>query len=219
MPTQFPPEYFTKQDTSDDAFFYAQPRKVVHIDDGAIRALTDQFARLLPPNGAILDLMSSWRSHLPSGMRFSEVVGLGMNADEMRDNGQLSEVIVQNLNKHPQLPFADGRFDAAVCTVSVQYLQRPLDVFADVYRVLKPGGIFIVSFSNRCFPTKAVNVWLSLTDNQHIALVSRYFEESGAWMDLQAVRKEGSRSLFAAADPLYIVHARKLAPQPHTDQP
>lgn len=213
MNNPFPAEYFVKQDPTDDENFYTNARKVVHIDDGAIAALTKQFLALLPTNGAILDLMSSWRSHLPPEMTFARVAGLGMNSEEMRDNGQLSEFVVQNLNKNPVLPYADTAFDAAVCTVSVQYLTNPVAVFAEVNRVLKPGGVFVVSFSNRCFPTKAVAVWRQMTDNQHIALVSRYFEESGAWMDLHSIRKEGGRSLFSPSDPLFIVHARKVAAQ------
>jgi SAM-dependent methyltransferase len=209
MPNPFPADYFRKQDTSDDELFYQVARKVVHIDEGAIHALREQFAQLLPANGAWLDLMASWRSHLPDTLKPSSVVGLGMNAEEMRDNPALTSYVVQNLNKNPVLPFDDHAFDAAFCTVSVQYLQRPVDVFAQVHRVLKPGGMFIVSFSNRCFPTKAVAVWTATSDSQHIALVSRYFEESAAWQDLNAIRKEASRGWFSAADPLYIVHARK----------
>ncbi|MCS7072137.1 MAG: class I SAM-dependent methyltransferase, partial [Anaerolinea sp.] len=135
----FPAEYFRKQDESGDELFYTIPRKVVHIDDDAIRALTGQLAALLPQSGTILDLMSSWRSHLPADRRFERVVGLGMNAEEMADNPQLSAYIVHNLNRNPLLPFDAAAFDAAVCTVSVQYLTNPVAVFTEVARVLKPG--------------------------------------------------------------------------------
>jgi SAM-dependent methyltransferase len=198
----FPSEYFRKQDPSDDARFYRMPRKVVHIDDTAIAAVRRHFAELLPPNGTYLDLMSSWRSHLPESLNPARVVGLGMNAEEMRDNPQLNEVVVHNLNKNPTLPFEDQQFDGAMCTVSVQYLTQPAAVFAEVNRVLKPGGVFIVTFSNRCFPTKAVAVWLGSSDRQHLALVTNYFEQAGNWHDIHT-----SANTPRGADPLYAVWA------------
>ncbi|MFW5696326.1 MAG: class I SAM-dependent methyltransferase [Phototrophicaceae bacterium] len=200
----FPPEYFDKQDRSDDSQFYSFPRKVVHIDDGAINTVSSYFARLLPPGGTYLDLMSSWRTHLPAALRPETVVGLGMNAEEMADNPQLNEYIVHDLNREPELPFDSVTFDAVLCTVSVQYLQQPVAVFAEVNRVLKPGGVFIVTFSNRCFPTKAVAVWLVTSDQQHTALVSRYFELAGDWRDITAESKQPRRG-----DPLYAVWAFK----------
>ncbi|GAB4518418.1 MAG: class I SAM-dependent methyltransferase [Anaerolineae bacterium] len=202
----FPPEYFNKQDTSDDALFYTFPRKVVHIDDHAIQVVTAHMRRRLPPGGVYLDLMSSWRSHLPDDLNPARVVGLGMNADEMADNPQLDEVVVHNLNQQPTLPFEDQLFDAAFCTVSVQYLTQPVDVFREVNRVLKPGGVFLVTFSNRCFPTKAVAVWTATNDRQHVGLVTQYFEKAGNWRDIQAEEKT---RLFA--DPLYAVYAYRDA--------
>ena len=151
----FPDSDFQRPDNSDDSQFYVAPRKVVHIDEGAINALREQFALLLPPGGIYLDLMSSWRSHLPDSLKPARVIGLGMNAEEMRDNPQLSRHVVHNLNVDPTLPFEDAAFDAAFCTVSVQYLTQPVAVFREVNRVLKPGAPFIVSFSNRCFPDQS----------------------------------------------------------------
>jgi SAM-dependent methyltransferase len=203
--TDFPTEYFARQDSSDDSLFYQVARKVVHIDDGAIRALTEQFGALLPKNAVLLDLMSSWRSHLPPQLEPSRVVGLGMNAEEMADNPALTEYVVHNLNQNPMLPFEDAVFDAAICTVSVQYLQRPIEVFREVGRVCKPGAPFVVSFSNRCFPTKAVSVWLGTTDNQHMALVARYFEDAGNWSNIQVWTKP---TRFRG-DPLYLVWAKR----------
>lgn len=200
----FPPEYFERIDPGDDAAFYTVARKVVHIDKGAIAALGDQFRSLLPPGGVYLDLMSSWRSHIPAELNPARVVGLGMNADEMADNPALSEYTVQNLNQTPQLPYADDLFDAAMCTVSVQYLTQPVAVFREVNRVLKPGGVFVVSFSNRCFPSKAVAVWHMTTNMQHMALVTQYFESAGNWRDIGAWYKE-DRDNFLAGDPLYMV--------------
>lgn len=206
MTTQdaFPADDFRRQDDSDDHLFYVTPRKVVHIDDHAIKALGEVLTRTLPPGGVYLDLMSSWRSHLPPALKPKRVVGLGMNDDELADNPQLDKYVVQNLNRDPALPFEDHLFDAAICTVSVQYLTRPIEVFTEVYRVLRPGGVFVVSFSNRCFPTKAVNIWRRLNDTQHLALVTRYFELSGAWTGLQAERHSA-----LLADPLFAVSARK----------
>jgi SAM-dependent methyltransferase len=198
---QLPAEYFERQDESDDEWFYTSSRLVVHIDDRAIAATTQLFRELLPAEGSILDLMSSWRSHLPPEHRYARVAGLGMNADELRENGQLTEHTVQNLNKNPRLPFQDASFDGCVCTVSVQYLTRPVEVFAEVARVLRFGAPFVVVFSNRMFPTKAVAVWRSLDDQGHVNLVAEYFRRAGGFTDPQAVdaspRRWGSDPLFA----------------------
>lgn len=148
--------------------------------------------------------MSSWRSHLPEGARFGDVVGLGLNADEMADNPQLSSWLVHDLNRDPRLPFADGEFDGAVCAVSIQYMTDPAAVFREVSRVLRPGAPFVVSFSNRCFPTKAVAVWLGTDDAQHVALVRAYFEGAGGWTDV--TEEDGSPG--DDGDPLYAVWAR-----------
>lgn len=206
---EFPPEYFERIDNSDDATFYTTPRRVVHIDDRAIRLLGERFRTLLPPGGAYLDLMSSWRSHLPADLKPSRVVGLGMNADEMADNPQLDAHTVQNLNQQPTLPYRDGEFDAALCTVSVQYLTQPVAVFREVGRVLKPGGVFVVSFSNRCFPSKAVAVWQMTTNTQHMALVTQYFESAGNWIDIGAWYDEDRATPIGGSDPLYVVWARR----------
>ena len=137
-------------------------------------------------------------------MRFRDVVGLGLNAEEMADNPQLTRAIVHDVNGDPRLPFGDEAFDGAMCAVSIQYLTAPLVVFREVRRVLRPGAPFIVSFSNRCFPTKAVAVWLGTTDPQHVALVRAYFERAGGWVDVT----EEDRSPGDDGDPLYAVWAR-----------
>jgi len=187
---------FARLDPSDDARFYAVDRKVVHIEQGAIDALRARYSELLRPGATVLDLMSSWRSHLPDGL--GRVVGLGMNQPELEDNPQLDEWIVHDLNRTPALPFADDEFDAVVCAVSVQYLVRPVEVLTDVRRVLRPGGPVVISFSNRCFPTKAVAVWLNSSDRQHCALVRTYLESAGftAVSDQQVPTPD---------DPLYVV--------------
>jgi len=202
-----PPAAFARHDEASDEEFYAFPRRVVHIDDGAIAALAQLYTELLPANGRILDLMSSWRSHFPETVRFRETIGLGMNAEEMIDNPQLTRFIVHDLNREVRLPFASGDFDAAVCAVSVQYLTQPLEVFREVRRVLRPGAPFVVAFSNRCFPTKAVAVWLGTSDRQHTELVRAYFEAVGGWSPV----REEDRSPGDHGDPLYAVWALTTA--------
>lgn len=200
----YPPEAYARDDESPDARFYDVPRKVVHIDEGAIAALGRLYADVLPAGGRLLDLMSSWRSHLPADVGAREVVGLGLNADEMTDNPRLTRAVVHDMNREPVLPFGDGEFDGAMCAVSIQYVTHPVRLFRELRRVLKPGGPFVVSFSNRCFPTKAVAVWLGTTDRQHLMLVRSYFEAAGGWQDV----KEEDRSPDGNGDPLYAVWAR-----------
>jgi SAM-dependent methyltransferase len=200
----FPPAGYARDDESSDDRFYIAPRRVVHIDDGAIAALGRLYAEVLTAGGRLLDLMSSWRSHLPEGLRARDVVGLGLNAEEMADNPQLTGAIVHDVNGDPRLPFGDEEFDGAMCAVSIQYVTHPLLVFREVRRVLRPGAPFVVSFSNRCFPTKAVAVWLGTTDAQHLTLVRSYFEAAGGWMDAT----EEDRSPGGDGDPLYAVWAR-----------
>ena len=155
---------FRRFDEDDDSAFYSFPRRVVHIDDGAIAALTRLYAALVPAGVRVLDLMGSWRSHLPASFG-GAAIGLGLNAVEMAENPHLAAAVVHDLNREPGLPFADAAFDAVVCAVSVQYLTRPLDVFREVRRVLRPGAPFVVSFSNRCFPDKAVALWRASDDS------------------------------------------------------
>lgn len=202
----FPPAAYTRDDESIDTEFYSWPRKVVHIDDGAIAALGRLYAEVLPAGGGrLLDLMSSWRTHLPDGFKVHEVIGLGLNAEEMADNPQLTSHVVHDLNREPRLPFADETFDGAMCAVSIQYMTHPVLVFRDVRRVLRPGAPFVVAFSNRCFPTKAVAVWLESSDRHHVMLVRSYFEAAGGWIEL----KDEDRSLDDDSNPLYAVWARR----------
>jgi SAM-dependent methyltransferase len=147
--------------------------------------------------------MSSWRSHLPPHLHPSRVVGLGLNRPEMEDNPALNEIVLYNLNREPRLPFNDAEFDAVVVTVSVQYMIRPIEVFADVGRILKPGAPFIVTYSNRMFPTKAVAVWQHLDDYDRSKLVSRYFVESGQFENIDFIDKSAPTS--PVSDPIWAV--------------
>jgi SAM-dependent methyltransferase len=208
MDHPFTPEMFDRMDESNDEQFYVFPRKVVHIDDPAIAAAGRFMAETFAPNGVLLDLMSSWRSHLPAGFVKQRMVGVGLNAEEMADNPDLDEYVVHNLNTDSRLPFAENFFDGAVVTVSVQYLIRPLEVFAEVRRVLKPGAPFIVFFSNRMFPTKAVRVWQVLRDERRAELVAAYFHHAEGY----------DKPIFydlspqpGLSDPLYAVCARKIS--------
>ncbi|CCH02810.1 hypothetical protein FAES_4811 [Fibrella aestuarina BUZ 2] len=192
--------YFRRYDETDDGQFYQLPRLVVHIDEPAITATTQLFGELLPPGGAILDLMSSWRSHLPTDVIYGRVAGLGMNATELAQNPQLTDHIVQNLNEQPTLPYADAEFDGCVLTVSVQYLTQPVAVFREVGRVLKPGAPFITVFSNRMFPTKAVAVWQALDDAGHAQLVETYYQQTGLFT---TILTEDRSPFPRRSDPLF----------------
>lgn len=173
-----PPRAFEKQGGGDDLPFYTPPRLVSHIDDAAIAALTAFYRTVLPPAGRVLDLLSSWISHLPDEVPL-DVVGHGMNADELNANSRLSRWFVQDLNAEPILPETDHVFEAVLACVGIQYLQRPLTVLREVRRVLVSGCPVVISFSNRCFPTKAVAIWRALDLQQQAGLVRLYLERSG----------------------------------------
>ena len=215
-PLRFPPEFFRREDEANDADFYATPRLVVHIDDGAITAVGRLFRQLIPENAEVLDLMSSWRSHWPEEHPRRRIVGLGMNAAEMADNPQLNEYLLRDINANPTLPFDDVSFDAVVITVSVQYLTNPVAVFAEVSRILRPGGVFIVTFSNRCFPTKAVRVWRAGSDSDHIDLVASYMQHAGGFNGIRGGL--ANPDLAPPADPLFAVFAYKEVP-PNAESP
>lgn len=200
------PEYFVRVDERDDSEFYREPRLVTHIDDTAIAALEKFHAWLLPPGGAVLDLMASWVSHLPPGLELGRLAGLGLNAIELSSNPRLTEWVVQDLNRDPNLPWPDATFDAAICTVSVQYLVRPADVFAEVGRVLKPGAPFAITYSNRCFPTKAVAAWLALGDRDRAELIALYFAHARIFGQPRAYALVAGED----SDPLYCVVAERM---------
>jgi len=208
MPSEFafpelPPGAFAKEDTGDDAAFYGVPRLVTHIDDAAITALTGVYREVLPSGGVLLDLMSSWVSHLPDDVAYREVIGHGMNADELAANPRLSRWFVRDFNHDPRLPLADASIDAAMICVSIQYLQRPLALFNDVTRVLRPGAPLVISFSNRCFPTKAVAIWRAIDAHGHAELVALYLRRAG-FMDIATRLLVDGR----AGDPLTVVVGR-----------
>ena len=200
-----------KIDRTDDADFYRDPRFVTHVDTAFIQRLTSLYRQQLQPQTKILDLMSSWVSHLPSEMEFAEVCGHGLNEAELNRNPRLDRYFVQNLNKNQQLPYADAEFAAVLNTVSVQYLQYPEAIFAEILRVLQPGGKAIVSFSNRMFPNKAINAWRDGGDEQHLELVCRYFRGVPGFSEPQVVAHRGGGMLpwLSLTDPFYAVIATK----------
>jgi SAM-dependent methyltransferase len=202
---RFPEHFFVRQDESDDAGFYAMPRFVLHIDPATVASLTDFYRERLPAGGAVLDLMSSWVSHLPDDVAFERVAGVGMNREELAKNPRLDDHAVCDLNTDPELPYPDASFDAVVNAVSIQYLTRPVEVFRSVARVLRPGGLHIVATSHRCFPSKAIRAWHSLPVGQRIEVLRHYFQFAGGYEEAEFLDRSPER-----ADPLWIVMARRI---------
>jgi len=204
MRSELKPEYFIREDAGEDEVFYAMPRLVKHIDEPACVALTDYYARNLPADCAILDLMSSYASHLPVEPQYYQVVGLGLNKVELEENPQLTKCVIHNLNINPSIPFPDRSFDACLLAVSVQYLTQPVQVLSDVARVLKPGALLAISFSNRMFPSKAVAIWRRLGDADHSRLLELYLQTAGGWTEIEF---EDLSPAPGQSDPLYVVSA------------
>ncbi len=203
---ELPAGAFEKVDPSPDTRFYAQARLVTHIDDAAIAAVTALYRDVLPAGGTVLDLMSSWVSHLPEGIAYAEVVGHGMNARELAANPRLDRRFVQDLNAEPVLPLPPASVDAACICVSVQYLQRPAEVFASLANVLRPGALVVITFSNRCFPTKAVAIWQALDGPDQCRLVELYLRRAGFPTVESRTLRDGGRG-----DPLWAVIGRTAA--------
>jgi SAM-dependent methyltransferase len=205
----FPPGFFDRADDRPDAVFYAPTRLVTHIDDAAIAAVGELYAELgidgtAPAPRRVLDLMSSWVSHFRTPP--AELVVLGMNADELAANRAATEQLVHDLNADPRIPLPDGDVDAVACCVSIDYLTRPIEVLAEAGRVLRPGGLLAVTFSNRCFPTKAVRGWLATDDDQHGRVVAELVRRTGLFDEPRVEL----RTPWAVGDPLYAVTATRL---------
>jgi hypothetical protein len=220
LPTDFfADDPFRRENEAEDAGFYAQPRLVGHVDIRAQAVIAGLHGRLLKPGMAVLDLMSSWQSHVPHGLHLSSMVGLGLNEGELRANPRLTGRLVHDLNREPRLPFPDGKFDAVICNVSVEYLVQPFEIFAEVARVLKPGGLFVQTFSNRWFPPKVVKIWPELHEFERLGLVLEYFLRTGAFANLKTFssrgwpRPETDRYFpqLRQADPVYAVWGEKAA--------
>lgn len=210
------PEQRNKLDETKDTDFYSFPRLVTHVDEGFIEQLTNLYRERLKPNTRILDLMSSWVSHLPEEIEFARVEGHGMNEEELAKNPRLNHFFVQDLNANPKLPFADADFDAVLIAVSVQYLQYPEAIFTEIHRILKPGGIVIVSFSNRMFYQKAIAAWRDGTDMSRIELVKHYFRSVSGFSEPEAIARTSTMPSFLqmlgmmGADPFYAVISQRI---------
>ena len=209
---------FRRADENEDRLFYDRPRMVNHIDAAAADIIRQLYGKRIPPRSAVLDLMSSWVSHLPEELPLKSLTGLGMNRKELEANDRLTDYVVHDLNANPRLPFHDKGFDAVICSLSIEYLTRPFEIFGEINRVLKPGGIFIVTFSNRWFPPKAIDIWSELHEFERMGLVLEFFLKSGQYENLQTYSMRGlprpqddkyyPRILFS--DPVYAVWGNSL---------
>jgi FKBP-type peptidyl-prolyl cis-trans isomerase 2 len=208
---------FDRKDVHPDERFYDSPRFVQHIDDTAIEMVRNTYGRFLSGGMRVLDLMSSWQSHIPTNVPLESLSGLGLNMEELKRNRQLTDFTVQNLNVNKILPYANNTFDAVLNTVSVEYLTDPIAIFTEVARVLRPGGHFIVTFSNRWFPPKAVKIWEELHDFERMGLVSEYFMRSGGFTNVNTYsirglprpHKDKYYPDLIYSDPVYAVWGQK----------
>ena len=218
------PGAFSRLDQSTDREFYARDRFVSHLDKLALATVEKIVGELISEeNPVILDLMAGWDSHLPSNLKTAQAVGLGLNHNEMRENPRLNEAVIHDLNEDPQLPFPDRTFDVVLNTVSVDYLTRPVEVFREVNRILKPGGVLIVIFSNRMFPEKAVKIWRESNEEERILLVQDFFDETGGFEKPMVFISKGKprpeedkyTHLGIPSDPIYAVFAEKKGGDPN----
>lgn len=218
MPTDFWQDIpFSRMAGEPDAGFYAQPRMVSHVDATAAAQIAGLYRRLLPEGGRVLDLMASWESHLPADHGLAEIVGLGMNVEELDANPLLRGYRIQDLNLKPALNYADNAFDAVICSLSAEYLIKPFEVFAEVARVLRPGGRFILSFSNRWFPPKVINIWQDMHEFERPGLVLEYFLRDSLFDELETWSIRGlprpADDKYASrqtdSDPIYAVWGSK----------
>ncbi len=208
-------EQRSKLDISDDELFYDFPRFVAHVDERFVEQLVALYRERLKPQSRLLDLMSSWISHLPDDLTCAHVEGHGLNQEELAANPRLDHYFIQNLNKSQILPFQDQSFDAVLMAVSVQYLQFPEAVFAEACRVLVPGGLMIVSFSNRMFFQKAIQAWRDGNDAMHIQLVKSYFASVPSFSPAEVVARPTKPTLMSflgapTADPFFAVIAQRV---------
>lgn len=216
LPTDFGDgRSFERRDSRPDTEFYEKDRFVHHIDDQARRNLSQLYKGSIPTGRGckVLDLMAGWESHFPDGVEMASFHGLGLNINEMAQNKKLTGYSVQDLNTDGRLKFENGEFDAVICSLSVEYLVKPVPVFAEVARILKPGGIFVVAFSNRWFPEKAIRIWEDLHDFEKMGLVTQFFCDTGCYDAIATLSIRGYPRpyedkyfpKFKLSDPIYAV--------------
>ena len=206
-----PPALFERADETPDSLFYIQPRFVQHIDDATISALTNYYAEILFAGADVLDLMSSWVSHLPAAPELGRVAGLGLNEAELASNPRLTERLVHDLNGDPILPYESRSFDFVFIAVSIQYLVRPLEAFVEIARTLRPGGQIVVSMSHRCFPTKAIRAFHVLSAGERVQLVADYMVRARGFAAPEHIDRSPQ-----GADPLWLVRAERNSQTPDT---
>ncbi|MEH6616735.1 MAG: hypothetical protein V7699_02750 [Porticoccus sp.] len=200
---QLTDDAFRRSDEAPDEQFYAIPRFVSHLDPAAMQAVTELYAHYLPENTDVLDLMSSWLSHLPEETSYGRVVGLGMNTREMTNNKQLTDALVHDLNINPTLPFGNNEFGAGLICASIDYLVKPVAVLKEIGRVLQSKAPLIITYSNRCFETKATAAWLYLSDDQRAYLIKSFLTEAGCFEEIELMNRSPEMG-----DPLYAVVAK-----------
>lgn len=210
----YTPQDFRRQDESSDSEWYSQPRFVQHIDDGAIAILKSYYGSIIKPNHSVLDVCSSWVSHMPDTIKPQSMVGIGMNKQELERNGHLTKFFVKDLNTNPSLQdVPNASIDVAICNVSVDYLTQPISIFKEMHRVLREDGTAHMAFSNRCFPTKVIGKWMGMSDEERRRWVGGYFHASGGWKDVEEVILKDAKGGFWGSyeDPLFVVRARKAS--------
>jgi len=209
---------FSRLDEKDDTIFYSRDRLVPHMDSLALETVDNLIDTLVvEDNPVLLDLMASWNSHIPSRLLSCRITGLGMNETELRNNNALLDWVIHDLNRDCTLPFPDRSFDVVLNTVSVYYLTNPVGVFREVGRILKPGGLFLVIFSNRMFPEKAVRVWRESSEEEHILLVEKFYQASNIFNQAKVFVSKGRprpkddkyASIGTPSDPAYAVYAER----------
>ena len=224
----FTEDAFSRLEEGDDTIFYSKDRFVNHLDSFALDTVKEVIVQLVvEDNPVILDLMAGWDSHIPEKLTPSRVVGLGLNENELLQNTALSEVIIHDLNKDPSLPFPDDTFDVVINTVSVDYMTKPLQVFREIGRILEPGGLLLVIFSNRMFPQKAVKVWKESNEEERVLLVEDFFQSAGSFEKPSVFLSKGKPRpkddkyyrKGIPSDPIYAVYADKKGGRPPKARP
>lgn len=220
---------FSRLDESDDAVFYAAERLVYHMDARARETVQRVIGALIvEPEPVVLDLMAGWHSHIPDTLHPAQVIGVGLNKAELAKNERLDDYLLHDLNRKPWLPFESDSFDVVLNTASVDYLVKPFEVFAEVARVLKPGGLFLVIFTNRLFPEKAVKIWRDADETTRQLIVHEYFRSVPDFGRMKVFSSRGKprpkddkyAGLGIPSDPIWAIYAEKKgAPHDRATRP